>query len=617
MKTRIRKIVSTILTAAMLSALLVSPASAASLKDGDNREVITGNPGEAVELGGWTIKDEGDSDNYVQMIRGENGDGDIITIADVFSDTDPFNIKTTISGNSNSDRSLIFWGKKHNKKMTLSENDKIILDVDCSDPEMTGRKTIHIPVKCFEKDDPELRDKVVEVRERPGTVCLIDRYEADGDEEEEDKPAWVYKFYNRESRKKVEIGGWTVTDKNVTGDMKSFVDGGDYDDDENSCWAEVDSPLSYGKPVDTTILGDTGSKHLFFSVWGDEKSEWSDEENKYIDYLAARKLKKDDHILIDVTKSADPGFNNVQVYISKAYFPEGADRDYVSGIVKAVYDDDMTCDLYEEEVDDEDRWVFDFEVPTDQEKKADIVSVERKAEGSGTKTERTQVLGDTVKITGEKKGKKQVFSVTGLKTLKGIQKLTVNAGAKFMAEDLKGYDREKVTISFNKADGTTENGTAKDVKKLFKISKKGQVTVKADKTHSSYTLMIPVEECTLCLTVVNVNFDKKGLKDKKITATTGDGSTLSVNLVEFTGKTAGTADSEFLSADWYVDKKTEVKTTDANNPVKSKKGFNVYLSQDYRTITIANPGTIKNGNVKIIAVINGKKYTATVKARVK
>lgn len=129
--------------------------------------------------------------------------------------------------------------------------------------------------------------------------------------------------------------------------------------------------------------------------------------------------------------------------------------------------------------------------------------------------------------------------------------------------------------------------------------------------------MIPVENCILCLEVVNINFDKKALKTDKITAFEGEGSTLSVNLVQFAGKTASDSESEFLSADWTVDGKIEVKTTDPKNPVKSKKGINVYMSQDYRTITLANPGDIKSGNVKITAMINGKKYNATIKVKVK
>ena len=219
-------------------------------------------------------------------------------------------------------------------------------------------------------------------------------------------------------------------------------------------------------------------------------------------------------------------------------------------------------------------------------------------------------------MAGEKSGKKWVFSLTGLKDKKGIQKLTVNALAKFNAEDLKGLDLSKVTVSFNGADGSSTEGTEKDVKKLLKINKKGQVTVKADKTHASYTLMIPVNECTLCLTVVNVNFDKKAIKDKKITALQGEGSSVSVNLMQFAGKEAQTKESDFLSADWTLDNGIAVTSTDPQNPVRSKKQMNAYLSEDYRTITIANPGTVKAGNVKITAVINGRKYSATVKVKV-
>ncbi|MCR5025532.1 MAG: leucine-rich repeat domain-containing protein [Lachnospiraceae bacterium] len=255
-------------------------------------------------------------------------------------------------------------------------------------------------------------------------------------------------------------------------------------------------------------------------------------------------------------------------------------------------------------------------------KMEDLAANERKND-TAAKTERTQVYGDTVKMECQKSGKngkKKTFSVTGLNKMSGIQKFTVNAGVKFNAEDLKGLDIKKVTISFNNADGTSVEGTAKDVKRLFSVNKKGVVNVKPEtkyKKYASYTLMIPVDACTLCLKVVNVDFDKKGLKNKKITALTGEGSSVSVNLFQMVGKTVQKDESEFLSADWTVDGKIAVTTTDSTKPVQSKKKkMNVYLSPDYRTITISNPGTVTGGSVKVTAEINGKKYNATVNIKV-
>ena len=586
---------------------------------GNNDEVtITGNPGEAVSLGGWTVKDSG-NDNYISMRRGKNGDGDMLTIAGIVRPFSNSRINTTIKGGISSDP-LGISIRGNGNDATLFVEDSITLDVDCRDMVGQDYVFVFIHLSNFSEDSIELLNKVIKIKDNPGTVCIRDRYNKKGEDGEEDR--WVFKFYNKDSRKKAETGGWTVTDANVEGDEYSYIEGGISKYDENDCWVDITSPVSGNKPIDATIKGSLDSLNLELTTWD------YDVRNKYgsIEYSVERKLSDGDHILIDVSKpdNARPG-DNVTFSIQDKYFSK-SNEDEIRKIISVKDNPGVKYELSLEKYPDEDGdgdeyceyWEFYFEV-TAQGIKESIVSDERKNE-NGSKTVRTQVYGDTIKMTGEKRGKKQIFSISGLKELKGYQKLTVNAGAKFMAEDLKDLDSEKVTVSFNKTDGTTENGTVKDVKKLFKINKKGQVTVKADKTHSAYTLMIPVEACTLCLTVVNINFDKKGLKDKKITALNGTGSTLSVNLVEFVGKTAGTVESEFLSADWYVDKTTDeqnVKTTDPANPIKSKKGFLVYLSKDFRTITIANPGTINNGNVKIIAVINGRKYTVTVKAKVK
>ncbi len=579
-------------------------------------EIKIGKPGEAVSLGGWTAQDSS-KDNRIGLSRDKNGDGDMLTIAHIIRTTSDNRIDTTIKGNASSDPLGINVRGDNFIDTGFSEGDSVTLDIDCKDMVDQDHVFVFIHLSNFSEDSVALRDKVIKIKNNPGTVCIKDRYYKKGEDGEEDR--WVYKFYNKDSRKKTETGGWTITDPNVEGDEYSYIEGGLSDDDENDCWADITSPVSGNKPIDASIKGNTDSLNLELAVWD------RDVRNKAgsIEYSIKRRLSAPDHISIDVSKpqNARPG-DNVTVSIQKKFFPESSEaeiRKIVSVKDNPGVEWKLSLEQYPDEDDDGDEyceyWEFYFEV-TAQGIKDSIVSDERKNE-DGSRTERTQAYGDTIKMTGEKRGKKQIFSVSGLKELKGYQKLTVNAGARFMAEDLKGLDRTKVTVSFNKADGTKENGTEKDVKKLLKIKKNGQVTVKADKTRPSYTLMIPVEACTLCLTVVNINFDKKGLKDKKITALTGDGSSVSVNLVEFAGKKAQTADSEFLSADWYIDKKTDVKTTDPNNPVNSKKGFQVYLSKDYRTINIVNSGKIKSGNVKITAVINGKKYNVTIKAKVK
>ena len=242
-------------------------------------------------------------------------------------------------------------------------------------------------------------------------------------------------------------------------------------------------------------------------------------------------------------------------------------------------------------------------VKPDQEQREELVTKEAAAE------EKTQVLGDSLKVKADGKN----FAVTGLENAVGEQKLTVNAGAKFVSDAFKTLDLSKVTVSVNGA-----AGDPKLVKKLLKLkAKKGTITVKPHKTDASYTFMIPLNEdkCTLVLKVVNIGFDK-ALKKKNITALTGEGSVVSANLVKMNGKTAKTDDpSEFLSAKWFIDGKTEVKSGEA--AVTSKKGFKIEVSKDNRTLTVSNPGELKKGSVKITANVNGKKYTTSIKAKVK
>ena len=592
------------------------PADSGSGDEEEYREEKVGQPGEEVTLGGWTIKSNSD-DDFVEIVRKENGDGKIISIAHIYSVKGALTteVNVEIEGSVSADH-LIFWG---NPDYQIRESDKIKLSVDCDDPEISDGVKINFPVRCFsdKTENPDFRDRVIEVEDYSDTVCFK-KWLKNRDGEEGDKPAWMYEFYNMDSRKKVEVGGWTISDNNVTGDGDSCVVGGEDKKDDNMCWADVWSPSANKKPIDTVITGTTDAKNLEFGLW-----DHTDENG----YDRFRRPKEGDKVLIDVTKPENGrAGDSVSVYFSGWNLPDEyeKDPDYVNKIFAVKDNPGIKYELTTEEDvhsdgETETLWVFSFEIEeeekTDTEKRNELAAGDRKTE-NGSKTERTQVLGDTLKMAGEKSGKKWVFSLTGLKDKKGIQKLTVNALAKFNAEDLKGLDLSKVTVSFNGADGSSTEGTEKDVKKLLKINKKGQVTVKADKTHASYTLMIPVNECTLCLTVVNVNFDKKAIKDKKITALQGEGSSVSVNLMQFAGKEAQTKESDFLSADWTLDNGIAVTSTDPRNPVRSKKQMNAYLSEDYRTLTIANPGTVKAGNVKITAVINGRKYSATVKVKV-
>ena len=231
--------------------------------------------------------------------------------------------------------------------------------------------------------------------------------------------------------------------------------------------------------------------------------------------------------------------------------------------------------------------------------------IAREEAGSAAKT---QVVGDTLKVTKASNGK--TFSIEGLENMTGTQKLTLNAGVKLSSEAFKNIDMTKVTVS--------ENGEASTVKpkKLLKVKKKkGIITVKPLKTTNTYTLTIPLNEdqCTLVLNVVNIGFDK-ALKKKKITAKTGEGSVVSANLVKFTGKKASEEASDFLSAEWYIDKKLFDKNP--GETIDSKAGFKVTLSKDNRKITIANPGDKTKGSVKIMVKINGKKYSTVIKAKV-
>ena len=69
---------------------------------------------------------------------------------------------------------------------------------------------------------------------------------------------------------------------------------------------------------------------------------------------------------------------------------------------------------------------------------------------------------------------------------------------------------------------------------------------------------------------------------------------------------------DFISAEWSIDGKIPVA---AGDTATSKKGLSVSVSKDNKTLTVKNPGTLTKGAVKITAVINGKKYTTSIKVK--
>ena len=626
MRIRSKKIWSVLLAAA-LSFTLATPSVYAE-PDAEEDSTNTESDGNPVSLGGWGIRDDAkDNSNFINEESDEEGDSfSYFTIFNTSGKLEKIN--ATITGSTDSDDLEFFFNDEVTYK--INENDKITLNVSCGKDK--DSVDVDFPIKFLQKEDnsEEFRKKVFKVITDENTVCrpFLCAYNIGDDEEvdENTEYAWRFRFYNKEDLKTESIGGWTVSDKYIEGSESEFIKGYKSGSHENLCKVDLVSPASENDAIDTTLKGSTDSMDLTLYV-----EEYLSENYQNYDY---RGLKDGDNILINVTKpdGAKAG-DSVSVRIEKDNFDsETTDVSKIvkikadSGIEYKIFDEEEVKEADDDEDDDEDvdiesekteYWVFEFKVveENEQKKRESVASEDRKAE-SGSKSERTQVLGDTIKMIGEKQGKKKIFSISGLKNLKGIQKLTVNAGAKFNAEDLKGLDIGTVTISFNASGSSPTNGSPKDVKRLFKLNKKGRVTVRVDKSHASYTLMIPVNECTLCLTVVNVNFDKNAIKDKKITALQGEGSSVSVNLMQFVGKSVQSDESEFLSADWFVDGNTEVTTVSSANPDKSKNGFNVYLSPDYRTLTVVNPGNIKEGSVKITAAINGKKYSVTVKAKV-
>ncbi|MCR5025561.1 MAG: hypothetical protein K6A90_14725 [Lachnospiraceae bacterium] len=533
------------------------------------------------------------------MQRGLNGDQEYYVCRAAINHAGNYTVNATISGNTNSDHWMYIDGKNGQKYVA---GDRINLDVDCRDAEDDESIVVAIPKMFFTENTTNFRDTVVKVIRNPGTKCQRSEFLT----ENGTLPCWKYEF--SAVSKKVTVDKWTITDKNVAGNETSFVSGDEQWNENMGCWAEVVSPLSGNRAIDTTITGALNCKHLdWFLVLDHELENDGDDFGN-----CCRELTENDHILIDVVNSVDKAW--VQVGMPLENFRSGATVDDILRIVEIKKEPGVE---YEAGIDDDggDNYFYINFVKTRAQEKIDLAKSEREKD-TDSKTQRTQVFGDTIPVTGLKEKKKWAFSVTGLKEKKGEQRLTVNEGIKFLAEDLKGLDMSKVTISFNNADGTTTAGRKKDVKKHLKINKKGQVSVKKEKKYASYTLNIPVGECVLHLTVVNIDFDKKALKKKYISALTGEGSTVSVNLFQMAGKEVK-EESEFLSADWKIDGKTDVKTTNRDGAETSKKGLKAYLSEDYRTIIIFNPGDVKKGSVKVTATINGKKYSATVKVKIK
>ncbi len=617
MKIRKRKFWAAVLSAALLFNMTAVPAMADPMWDESQ------DPGDAVTINGsWTI----DPDEYhkAKILLDENDDGDYLSSATMTDGTGTNWGDVTITGDYPEEDLTLF--KTSSRSIDIA-SDRITLDVDCDDWGLDAPACIYFKMDLFTNEDPnnwgdarwnqfyQSLDDNSTISVTPHTDTIVDRY-WDSDDE---GYYIVYEFASRDYWKTAVTGGWTITDRNVAGTLSSNVIGWENDDNDYLCQGYVTSPVADGRNVDTVITGTTDSRELNFIVF--DKYEKPHRDN-------IRRLNDNDHILIDVTNPVNGRPDETSVYLSADHqFSSVRTVDDLLKIVEIKKNPGVEYEIYQEEDGDDDGdgmlWVIDFDGKSDQDKKEETATADRKND-TATKTERTQAFGDTIKMIGETNKKKTTYSITGLKKETGVVKLTVNAEAKFTAEELKGLDLSKVTLSYNNADGTVKASDAKDekarvkeVKKHLKINKKGVVQVKKDKKYASYVLTIPVENCILHLTVVNIDFNKNAIKKNVISAYSGDGSTVSVNLVEFVGKKAGN-DSEFLSADWTVDNKIAVTTTDPTKPVLSKKKLKVWLSKDYRTLTISHSGDekLKNGNVKVTALINGRKYNATVKVKI-
>lgn len=620
MRIRKRKLWAAVLSAALLFNMTAVTAMADPI-DWDEST----NLGDAVTIdgSGWTIGPDGS--HGAKILLDENGDGDYLYSATMTAGTNWGNV--TITGDNPEGDLTLYADEGRSINTNSNPKDQITLDVNCDDRGLNDPVYVFFKMDLFPNDyateDDEWWDTffanldsnntIIVTNNHPDTIVKRDWYSDDED-------YYIgYEFASRDYWKTAVTGGWTITDSNVEGTLSSNVIGWENDNNDYLCQGYVTSPVASGRSVDTVITGTTDSRELNFIVF--DKYERPHRDN-------IRRLDDDDHILIDVTNPVNGRPDETSVYLSADHqFSSVRTVDDLLKIVEIKKNPGVEYEIYQEEDGDDDGdgmlWVIDFDGRSDQDKKEELAAADRKND-TATKTVRTQVFGDDIQMTGETNKKKTTYSITGLKKLTGVQKLTVNAEAKFTAEELKGLDLSKVTLSYNNADGTVKASDAKDekarvkeVKKHLKINKKGVVQVKKDKNYASYVLTIPVENCILHLTVVNIDFNKNAITKNVISAYSGDGSTVSVNLVEFVGKKAGN-DSEFLSADWTVDNKIAVTTTDSTKSVQSKKKLKVWLSKDYRTLTISHPGDekLKSGNVKVTALINGRKYNATVKVKI-
>lgn len=620
MRIRKRKLWAAVLSAALLFNMTAVPAMADPIaydESDANGDPVT------IDDSGWTI--DPDDDHKAKILLDENDDGDYLYSATMSDGSGSNWGNVTITGDDPEEDLTLF---RTSSLLIDTASDQITLDVNCDDWGLDAQACIYFNMDLFTDDDPknwndDRWDQFYQSLDNNNTINVTEYentyWERGLDSEEDGKWFLCYDFQSRDALKTVETGGWTITDRNVEGTLSSNVIGWENENNDYLCQGYVTSPVAGGRSVDTVITGTTDSRELNFIVY--DKYEDYDRDN-------IRKLNDNDHILIDVTNPVNGRPDVTSVYLSAKYqFSSVSTVDDLLKIVEIKKNPGVEYEIYQEEDGDDDGdgmlWVIDFDGKSDQDKKEELAAADRKND-TATKTVRTQVFGDDIQMTGETNKKKTTYSITGLKKLTGVQKLTVNAEAKFTAEELKGLDLSKVTLSYNNADGTVKASDAKDekarvkeVKKHLKINKKGVVQVKKDKNYASYVLTIPVDNCILHLTVVNIDFNKNALKKNVISAYSGDGSTVSVNLVEFVGKKAGN-DSEFLSADWTVDNKIAVTTTDSTKPVQSKKKLKVWLSKDYRTLTISHPGDekLKSGNVKVTALINGRKYNATVKVKI-
>ena len=429
MRIRKRKLWAAVLSAALLFNMTAVPAMADPIaydESNSNGDPVT------INGSGWTI--DPDESHKAKIFLDENGDGDIICSATMTAGTNWGNV--TIAGENPEENLTLF---RTSSFSINPDSDRITLNVDCDDRGLEAPVYVFFKMDLFPGfdagDDDEWWDRFFADLDRnhiisvtPHTDTIVDR-----DWYSDDEGYYIgYEFASRDYWKTAVTGGWTITDKNVEGTLSSNVIGWENEDNDYLCQGYVTSPVASGRSVDTVITGTTDSRELNFIVFDKY-------EDPYRDNI--RRLNDNDHILIDVTNPVNGRPDVTSVYLSAEYqFSSVRTVDDLLKIVEIKKNPGVEYEIYQEEDGDDDGdgmlWVIDFDGKSDQDKKEELAAADRKND-TATKTVRTQVFGDDIQMTGETNKKKTTYSITGLKKLTGVQKLTVNAEAKFTAEELK------------------------------------------------------------------------------------------------------------------------------------------------------------------------------------